>query len=249
MIGLGLTAPAGGLAPHRWHPADGRNPLVSRCRRSLFACPSGDVTGTTIRSIPEPHRRCSRSSRRNLTRISGSSGAGPSRSAAVSHSSTSSCCGSQLTARSKSLEPYLAPGERLRPGVRPCGRRCTARSSRHTTRRARLPEVERPRITRRDRVRAAVGSPVVGAECRPRTPTRSGCLAACCLSFEQRDLADPAQRFGPPELCGTTHARTLDICHASPAPTPKRFGRSLGQRASRRARRCAPPGPSRSARA
>lgn len=62
---------------------------------------------------------------------------------------------------------------------------------------ARLPEVERPR-TLAEKVRAAVGSSRTSGGVQAAQAYAQRLLAACCLSFEQRALADPTQRFRPP---------------------------------------------------
>ena len=85
---------------------------------------------------------------------------------------------------------------------------------------ARLTEAER---TRRllEEVRAAMGSaasvtrasgPAVSGRSQTADAYARRLLAACCLSFEQRDLSDPAQRFCPPAF---TTRRTLGFGYLS----------------------------------
>lgn len=68
-----------------------------------------------------------------------------------------------------------------------------------------LPEVERPRALRKQ-VLARLGPP------GPATAHARRLLAASCLSFEERDLADPFQRFCPPVFAAR---RTLGFGYLS----------------------------------
>jgi len=76
---------------------------------------------------------------------------------------------------------------------------------------ARLPEVERPRRLA-EKVRAAVGSSGPGSRVQAAEAYAQRLLAACCLSFERRDLSDPTQRFCPPAFAAR---RTLGFGYLS----------------------------------
>jgi hypothetical protein len=98
----------------------------------------------------------------------------------------------------ESIEPYLASGSGAvpSPDVRAQVHHAIVQAYNETSR---LPEVERPR-TLADRVRAAVGSSVIGDGVQAAHAYARRVLGACCLSFERRDLTDPARRFGPPNF-------------------------------------------------
>jgi hypothetical protein len=73
-----------------------------------------------------------------------------------------------------------------------------------------LPEVERPQRIWNE-VRAAITSKgSEHADSGQRYARRL--LSACCISFEQRDVSDPAQRFSPPTFAGR---RTLGFGYMS----------------------------------
>jgi hypothetical protein len=96
----------------------------------------------------------------------------------------------------ESIEPYLAPrsGAVPSPDVRAQVHHAIVQAYNETSR---LPEVERPRKLG-DRVRAAVGSSVIGDRAQAAQAYARRVLAGCCLSFERCDLTDPARRFSPP---------------------------------------------------
>ena len=73
----------------------------------------------------------------------------------------------------------------------------------------RLPEIERPRTLLED-VRAAIRSS--GGRQDAAEAYAHRLLSACCLSFEHRDLSDPAQRFAPPAFASR---RTLGLGYLS----------------------------------
>ena len=62
-----------------------------------------------------------------------------------------------------------------------------------------LPEVDRPRQLLKD-VQTAVETDATGARAQAMKAYGRRLLSACCLSFESRDLVDPAQRFAPPSF-------------------------------------------------
>jgi hypothetical protein len=110
----------------------------------------------------------------------------------------------------EAVDPYLAPGGNSAPAsdLRAQVHRAIVEAYNETSR---LPEVERPR-TLADRVRAAVGSSVIGDGVQAAQAYAQRLLAACCLSFEQRDLADPTLRFRPPAFAAR---RTLGFGYLS----------------------------------
>ena len=139
-------------------------------------------------------------------------------------------------------------GERLRPVLPTCGRRCTTRSSRHTTRRAAF---QRSKDRAYSRIAFALLSGRLSSVtgCKPRTRTRSGCLAPAVFRSSGAISRIPRSASAHPNFASTTHARLwISVVHR-PHRRRQRFGRSLGQLAPCRARRRAAPGPPRSARA
>ncbi len=217
-----------------------------------LACPTrGQSTGQRpIRSKPELHRRCSRSSRRSPTRISASSGAGLSRSAAVFAFVDLVVLRFAADGTLEALEPYLAPDG----GSAPRFRRAGAGAPRD--RRGIQPdELAFQRSNGRESLAGSRsrGCRIVWHRRRGAGRARVRAAAAWPPAVFRSSIAisrTHAQRFCPPELCGTTHAWTLDICRASPAPTPERGSVDLWVSSHHVGpRRCAPPGPPRSARA
>jgi hypothetical protein len=88
------------------------------------------------------------------------------------------------------IEPFLAAGVAsvAAPEVRARVREVLVRAYNRT---AHLPEVERTRAIR-EQIRTGLGPP------GPASAHARRLLAASCLSFDDRDLADPARRFCPP---------------------------------------------------
>ena len=110
----------------------------------------------------------------------------------------------------ESIEPYLASGsgDVPLPDVRAQVHHAIIQAYNETSR---LPEVERP-LKLADRVRSAVGVSVIGEGVKAAQAYARRVLGACCLSFERRDLTDPARRFCPPNFATR---RTLGSGHLS----------------------------------
>ena len=110
----------------------------------------------------------------------------------------------------EALEAYLAPDGGSPPASDRQGQvhRAIVEAHNQTTR---LPEIDRPRILA-EIVRAAIGSPGASAGVQAAQAYAQRLLAACCLSFEHRDPADPGQRFCPPNFAAR---RTLGLGYLS----------------------------------
>ena len=95
------------------------------------------------------------------------------------------------------IEPYLNPsgGSIPAPPIQASVQRAIVDAYNRT---ARLPEIDRPRELA-EQVRAAIGSPGANTGANAQAYAQR-LIGACCLSFERRDLTDPAQRFCPPNF-------------------------------------------------
>jgi hypothetical protein len=115
----------------------------------------------------------------------------------------------------EAIDPYLAPGGNSAPpsDIRAQVHRAIVEAYNQTTP---LPEIDRPRILA-EKVRAALGSPGATTGVQAAEAYAHRLLAACCLSFEHRDLTDSAQRYCPPNFAAR---RTLGSGHLSCVARP-----------------------------
>ena len=110
--------------------------------------------------------------------------------------------------RLEAIHPYLAAGGPSAPAdeVRAQVHTAIVAGYNHTSQ---LPEIERPRRLL-DAVRGAI--PANGALPNEADGYARRLLSACSLSFEERDLSDPVQRFAPPAFASR---RTLGFGYLS----------------------------------
>jgi hypothetical protein len=122
----------------------------------------------------------------------------------------------------ESITPYLAAGGPPAPALDVQARAHDAVIEAYN-RTARLPEVERTRRLPED-IRAALGSDGDGGPSQAARAYARRLLAACCLSFEPRDLSDPSQRYCPPSF---ETRRTLGFGYLSCVARANRDGVSV----------------------